>query len=371
VSALELRRVDKAFGSAVALDGVDLRIEPGELVTLLGPSGSGKTTLLNVVAGFEAPSAGEVILRGRDISRMSPAQRDVGMVFQHYALFPHMTVAGNIGYGLKVRRRPRAERGRRVAEMLELLRLSDYGDRYPRQLSGGEQQRVALGRALAYDPEIVLMDEPLGALDRALRTEMEAEIRRLHRDLGATILYVTHDQQEALALSDRVAIMRGGRIVGAGTPEDLYERPASAFVASFFANANLLPVESYELVSHGARVRCAGQELECPAPGRPSGRAMLAVRRRTLRTVHAPRSLALSGVAAESLLLGDERQAIVDVPAVGRVVALLDARESAHMEIGAALDLYVPWDEAVLVPHDDVLPDDGPFEARSSLEWPA
>ncbi|MDP9135347.1 MAG: ABC transporter ATP-binding protein [Actinomycetota bacterium] len=352
MSALELRGVDKAFGAVLALDGIDLRIEPGELVTLLGPSGSGKTTLLNVVAGFVAPSTGEVILRGRDISRMSPAQRDVGMVFQHYALFPHMTVAGNIGYGLRVRRRPKAERERRVAEMLELLHLSGYGERYPRQLSGGEQQRVALGRALVYDPEIVLMDEPLGALDRALRTEMEAEIRRLHRDLGATILYVTHDQQEALALSDRVAIMRGGRIVGAGTPEDLYERPASAFVASFFANANLLPVESYELVGKDARVRCAGQELECAAPGSLSGQVALAVRGRTLRTVAPAHSLALSGVVAESRLLGDERQAILDVPGVGRVVALLDARESRAMETGALLDLYVAWDDVVLVSDD-------------------
>ena len=352
--ALELRGVSKAFGPTVALDGVDLSVARGELVTLLGPSGSGKTTLLQVVVGFESPTAGEVVLRGRDISRMTPAERDVGMVFQHYALFPHMTVADNVGYGLKVRRRPRAERERRVAEVLELLRMSGYERRYPRELSGGQQQRVALGRALAYDPEIVLMDEPLGALDRALRTEMEQEVRRIHRDLGATILYVTHDQQEALALSDRIAIMRAGRIVGEGTPEELYERPASAFVASFFANASLLAIGSYELEPDGAaEVRCNGQRLSCAAPGvRPGDEALLAVRQRSLSRTADGRALKLSGTVAELLLLGDDRQVVLDVPGAGRLVALLAARESGDLRPGAQLDLFVGWDQAVLVTAD-------------------
>jgi putative spermidine/putrescine transport system ATP-binding protein len=353
-SALELRGVDKTFGSTVAVEGVDLSVARGELVTLLGPSGSGKTTLLRIVVGFESATAGEVILRGREISRMTPAERDVGMVFQHYALFPHMTVADNVGYGLKVRRRSRAERERRVAEVLELLRLSGYERRYPRELSGGQQQRVALGRALAYDPEIVLMDEPLGALDRTLRTEMEQEIRRIHRDLGATILYVTHDQQEALALSDRIAIMRAGRIVGEGTPDQLYERPASAFVASFFANASLLAIEGYELQPGGsADVRCNGQLLSCAAPGvRPGDDAVLAVRRRSLSRAVDGRSLRLAGVVAEALLLGDDRQVVVDVPHAGRIVALLAARESGDLRPGTSLELLVAWDEVVLVVAD-------------------
>jgi putative spermidine/putrescine transport system ATP-binding protein len=351
--ALELRGVRKAFGATVALDGVDLGVRPGELVTLLGPSGSGKTTLLRIVAGFEAPSAGEVVLRGREISRVPPARREVGMVFQHYALFPHMTVAGNVAYGLRVRRRPRAERERRVTEVLELLRLSGYERRYPRELSGGQQQRVALGRALAYDPEVVLMDEPLGALDRALRTEMEEEVRRIHRNLGTTILYVTHDQQEALALSDRIAVMRDGRIVGAGTPEELYSRPPSAFVASFFARSNLLPVESFELAADGlADVRCLGQSLRVPAPVRPSGPAVLAVRPRSLRRATGSSALLLSGMVVEALLLGDDRQVVLDVPAAGRVVALLEAGDAAGLDVGGTLDLAVPSGEAVLVPSD-------------------
>jgi glutamate-1-semialdehyde 2,1-aminomutase len=243
---LEIRSLRKSYGRTLALDGVDLSVYRGELVTLLGPSGSGKTTLLKVIAGFEAPSGGEVRLRGRDISRLPPARRGIGMVFQHYALFPHMTVAQNIGYGLKLRGTRRAERERRVREMLELLRLSGLGERRPRQLSGGQQQRVALGRALVYDPQIILMDEPLGALDRALRIEMEREIRTLHRDLGATIVYVTHDQQEAYALSDRIAVMHDGLIVGVGSPAELYAHPPNAFVASFFAGSNPLPVDAVE-----------------------------------------------------------------------------------------------------------------------------
>ena len=259
--ALDIRALSKRFGSTTALEGLDLQVRAGELLTLLGPSGSGKTTLLKIVAGFESPTGGRVLLRGRDISRLSPARRGVGMVFQHYALFPHMTVAQNLAYGLKVRRRPRRERERRVEQLLELVRLEGLADRYPRQLSGGQQQRVALGRALAYDPEIVLMDEPLGALDRTLRTEMEHEIRRLHRELGTTIVYVTHDQQEALALADRIAILRDGRLVGLGTPEQLFRRPANSFVAEFFASANLLAVEEHALDPDEAERR-AGETVE-------------------------------------------------------------------------------------------------------------
>jgi glutamate-1-semialdehyde 2,1-aminomutase len=243
---LEIRSLHKSYGSTPALGGVDLSVHRGELLTLLGPSGSGKTTLLKVIAGFEAPSGGEVLLRGRDISRLPPARRGVGMVFQHYALFPHMTVAQNIGYGLKLRGAPRAERERRVQAMLELLRLSGLGERRPRQLSGGQQQRVALGRALVYDPEIILMDEPLGALDRALRIEMEREIRTLQHELGATVVYVTHDQQEAYALSDTIAVMHDGAIVGVGSPAELYANPPNAFVASFFAGSNPLPAEAVD-----------------------------------------------------------------------------------------------------------------------------
>ncbi len=347
---LDIRGVGKTFGSTVALERLDLQVHPGELLTLLGPSGSGKTTLLKIVAGFESPTGGRVLLRGRDISRLAPARRGVGMVFQHYALFPHMTVAQNLAYGLRVRRRPRPERERRVEQLLELLQLEGLAGRYPRQLSGGQQQRVALGRALAYDPEIVLMDEPLGALDRTLRIEMEAEIRRLHRDLGTTIVYVTHDQQEALALSDRIAILRGGRLVGLGTPEQLFRRPANGFVAEFFAGANLLAVEGHELDSDGeARVRCAGVEIRCPTTAGVGGQVLLAVRRRSLRRHPSEGALALRGVLTEVRLLGDAREVSLQTPGLGVVVAVMDAADCEDLRVGDHTELYVPAGEPVLV----------------------
>ena len=349
-AGLEVRGVRKTFGATIALEHADLQVAAGEFMTLLGPSGSGKTTLLRILVGFEAPTAGEVRLDGSDISRMSPAQRDVGMVFQQYALFPHMTVADNIAYGLKVRGWPRERRDARVEEMLALLRLEGMAKRYPKQLSGGQQQRVALGRALAYDPALILMDEPLGALDRTLRLEMEEEIRRLHRSLRATIIYVTHDQQEALALSDRIAIMRAGRIVAVGTPEELYYRPANDFVAGFFASANLLPVDRHEPAGDGrVRVEAAGSRFECSSTGAPGEGARLSVRRRSLSRT--PQSgLKLSGVVTDTLLFGDEREVAFDVDGVGRVVALVDARDGGDFTIGAPIEFYVAASDAVLVP---------------------
>jgi putative spermidine/putrescine transport system ATP-binding protein len=348
---LDIQELSKSYGDTVALEEVSLQVREGELLTLLGPSGSGKTTLLKVIAGFEAPTSGRVLLRGRDISRLSPARRGVGMVFQHYALFPHMTVAQNVGYGLKLRRVARAERERRVGEMLALLRLDGLQGRYPRQLSGGQQQRVALGRALAYDPEVILMDEPLGALDRALRIEMEEQIRGLHRELGATIVYVTHDQQEALALSDRIAIMRAGKAASVGAPEQLYRRPADSFVAGFFANANLLAVQEHELLEHGrARVRCAGSEIECPATAGAGDRVVLAVRRRGLRRDPSLGALRVAGVVGEMLLFGDEQEISLRTATLGRVVATIDSRDCVGLALGAELELFAPAEEAVLVP---------------------
>jgi putative spermidine/putrescine transport system ATP-binding protein len=368
---LDVQGVSKSYGAAVALKDVSLQVRRGELLTLLGPSGSGKTTLLKTIAGFEAPSGGRVLLRGRDISRLSPARREVGMVFQHYALFPHMTVAQNVGYGLKLRRVGRARREGRVREMLELLQLGGLEGRYPRQLSGGQQQRVALGRALAYDPEVILMDEPLGALDRALRVEMEEQIRSVHRKLGATIVYVTHDQQEALALSDRIAIMRDGEVASVGEPTQLYTRPADSFVAGFFAGANLLAVQEHELLADGsARVRCGGAEIVCPTtvpsaavsppPGSPPAVSpvtvaggegvVLALRRRSLRREDSRGALPIAGVVQEMLLLGDEQEISLRSPSLGRVVAVLGSRDCAGIELGREIELYAPAGEPVLVP---------------------
>ena len=238
--ALVLRSLTKHFGSAVAVDGIDLDVRPGEFLTLLGPSGSGKTTTLRMVAGFMAPTSGSIEIDGSDMTRVPPHRRDVGMVFQNYALFPHMTAAENVAFPLRMRRRPGAEIKKRVGEALDLVKLGSYGDRYPRQLSGGQQQRIALARAVVFEPRLLLMDEPLGALDRKLRESLQLEIIRVSRELGATVLYVTHDQEEALVMSDRIAIFSMGRIEQLGSGADLYDRPASLFVADFIGESNIL-----------------------------------------------------------------------------------------------------------------------------------
>ena len=238
--ALALRDLRKTFGSAVAVDGIDLDVRRGEFLTLLGPSGSGKTTTLRMVAGFMAPTSGSIEIDGTDMTRVPPYRRDVGMVFQNYALFPHMTAADNVAFPLRMRRRPSPEIKKRVADALELVKLGGYGDRYPRQLSGGQQQRIALARAVVFEPQLLLMDEPLGALDRKLRESLQLEIIRVSRELGATVLYVTHDQEEALVMSDRIAIFSAGRIEQLGSGEDLYDRPASLFVADFIGESNIL-----------------------------------------------------------------------------------------------------------------------------------
>ena len=240
-AALSVSGLYKSYdGHQHALRGIDLDIAEGEFVTLLGPSGSGKTTLLMVIAGFEAPTRGEVFSKENDITRVVPERRNFGVVFQSYALFPHMNAAANVGYPLAARGIKGEERRLRVDEALALVGLEGLGGRRPSQLSGGQQQRVALARALVYEPALLLLDEPLGALDRVLRERMQIELRSLHQKLGITFLYVTHDQDEALTMSDRVAVMREGRIEQVSTPEELYERPASEFVASFVGVANLL-----------------------------------------------------------------------------------------------------------------------------------
>jgi putative spermidine/putrescine transport system ATP-binding protein len=235
--------VRKGYGDVVAVDGVDLEIATGEFFTLLGPSGSGKTTTLRLIAGFERPDEGRIELRGVDVSGRPPYERDVNTVFQDYALFPHMTVAENVGYGLRVKRVPRAERRRRVEEALNVVRLPGLGNRKPIQLSGGQRQRVALARSLVNRPQVLLLDEPLGALDLKLRQEMQIELKRIQRavsDVGTTFVYVTHDQEEALTMSDRLAVFNNGRIEQVGAPAEVYERPATEFVAGFVGVSNVL-----------------------------------------------------------------------------------------------------------------------------------
>ena len=241
MSYLVLSDVQKRFGEFVAVESFNLSAEKGEFVSFLGPSGCGKTTTLRMIAGFERPTSGTISIDGRDITNMPPNRRNVGMVFQSYALFPNMSVADNIGFGLKVRKRPAADIKRRVGELLDLINLPDKGGRYPYQLSGGQQQRVALARALAFEPQVLLLDEPLSALDAKIRVALRHEIRHIQRQLGITTVYVTHDQEEALSLSDRVVVMSEGRMEQVGTPFEIYNFPSTAFVASFVGTLNVLP----------------------------------------------------------------------------------------------------------------------------------
>lgn len=281
---LELMGLTKTFGSTVGVEAVDLAVERGEFVSLLGPSGCGKTTTLRMIAGFEQPTAGRIMVEGEDITQRRPNQRNIGMVFQAYALFPNMTVADNIGFGLKVARRPAEEIRTRVAEMLKLIKLEELGSRYPYQLSGGQQQRVALARALAIRPQLLLLDEPLSALDAKIRVSLRNEIRAIQRQLGITTIYVTHDQEEALSLSDRVVVMNSGRIEQVGSPFEIYNFPQSHFVASFVGTLNILPATVVDAA--GGSVHAAGRQIAVPpklAGARAGDAVMLALRPELLK----------------------------------------------------------------------------------------
>ena len=239
-AAVRVNGVHKSFGTVAAVAGVDLDVGEGEFFTMLGPSGSGKTTLLRIISGLEQPDQGTVELGGRDVTAQPPYARNVNTVFQDYALFPHMSVAQNVEYGLRVKRVPRTERSQRAARALQMVRLTDHGQRKPHELSGGQRQRVALARAIVNEPEVLLLDEPLGALDLKLRQQMQFELKRIQREVGITFIYVTHDQEEALTMSDRVAVFNNGRIEQVGSPLDVYERPSTEFVAGFVGVSNLV-----------------------------------------------------------------------------------------------------------------------------------
>jgi ABC-type Fe3+/spermidine/putrescine transport system ATPase subunit len=257
VPDVELTAVTKRFGDVAAVDAIDLEVRPGEFLSLLGPSGCGKTTTLRLIAGFERPDAGEVRIGGRDVSRLPAYRRNVNTVFQSYALFPHLTVGDNVSYGLKQRGLGRSERRARSAEMLELVQLTGLEARKPRQLSGGQQQRVALARALVMQPQVLLLDEPLGALDLKVRKELQIELKRIQEEIGITFVYVTHDQEEALAMSDRVAVMNAGRIEQLGAPGEIYDHPETEFVAGFIGDTNFVQVNGREVGIRPERMRVA------------------------------------------------------------------------------------------------------------------
>ncbi|TQS30331.1 ABC transporter ATP-binding protein [Microbispora sp. KK1-11] len=317
---VEFRGLRRRFGSTVALDGLDLTVEPGELIALLGPSGCGKTTALRCLAGFEQPDEGEVLVDGADITRVPANRRDAGMVFQSYSLFPNLNARDNVSFGMRVRKVPAAKRHARAQELLELVGLPSVGDRYPHQLSGGQQQRVALARALALEPRVLLLDEPLSALDAKVRVTLREEIRRLQLSLGITTIFVTHDQEEALSMADRVAVLRDGRLEQVADPATLYDRPATPFVAEFVGAMNHLP----GLVSDD-RVTVLGQTL--PVEGEAPGTAQADVLVRPEAVLVTP--VASSGAEGDGIVmvssfrgstarlrvrLGDGTEVLADVP---------------------------------------------------------
>jgi putative spermidine/putrescine transport system ATP-binding protein len=310
-AALEFRAVRKAYGSVQAVRDLSISVQPGEVLTLLGSSGSGKTTTLMMAAGFVQPDSGEILIEGRDITWLPPELRNVGVVFQSYALFPHRTVAENVAFPLRMRKVAGADRRKRVADVLELVRLEGLDRRYPRELSGGQQQRVALARAIVYKPPILLMDEPLGALDHSLRKEMQFELKRLQEEIGQTIVYVTHDQEEALTLSTRIAVLHDGEIEQIATPDDLYRRPRTAFVARFMGDTNLI---SGRVVAKGILESDGGVRVPLSPDVVPGAVITLAIRLEDVTitargTDSEPRSsdsgVRLPATVRESLYLGD------------------------------------------------------------------
>ena len=277
-AAVIFQNVTRSFGALHAVDGVNLEIQDGEFFTMLGPSGSGKTTCLRMIAGFDRPTQGEIYLHGKNVTALPPYERDVNTVFQDYALFPHMTVGDNIAYGLMIRQVPKPERNARVAKMIEMVQLSGMDKRRPAQLSGGQRQRVALARALINQPSMLLLDEPLGALDLKLRQEMQTELKNLQQRLGITFVYVTHDQEEALSMSDRIAVFNRGKIEQVGTPATIYERPATAFVAGFVGTSNLIEgALAQKLTGKPGRYTLRPEKIHLGAPDAPIEDQMCAV----------------------------------------------------------------------------------------------
>ena len=354
---IEIQGVTKRFGAVAAVDGVDLTVADGELFTLLGPSGCGKTSLLRLLAGFYQPDSGSIRFDDRVVNGLPPYERRIGMVFQNYALWPHMTVADNIGYGLRLRKLPPVEVQARLQEGLRKVNLTGFEARYPGQLSGGQQQRVALARALVLNPDILLLDEPLSNLDAKIRIQVRAEIRRLQQELRITTIYVTHDQEEALSLSDRVAVMRDGHVLQVGPPKELYERPRTRFVADFVGTNNLVPGE----VQTGGRgggdlvVSTALGPLRAVASGAVSGRCVLAVR---------PENVALGVPAAGESNRVDGRVSLVsylgntlryDVQTGSGLVLKADIRDPWHhdpLPVGRPVTLSFPPSVTLAVSDD-------------------
>ena len=354
---VELKGVSKRYGDTVALATVDLRVQKGEFVTLLGPSGSGKTTLLNLIAGMAQPSSGQIFLDGRDATALAPSERGLGMVFQNYALMPHMTVFENIAFPLRVRKLSNKEIEHKVNEALKLIRLPQIGKRKPRELSGGQQQRVSLARCIVYNPSLILLDEPLGALDRKLREQMQLEIKRIHAELGITMLNVTHDQDEALTLSDRIVLMNGGQVEQESSPEELYFRPRTVFAADFIGDANLFDAVATATSPQSVSLRVGDAVFTAGVPAfkvSDGERVTLLVRPENIRLstdstaleVNAvpgevENSIVLGGVVKHHITLAGGKRAVVQEPNHIR-------RESLHR--GQAVKLCWNSVDSVVLP---------------------
>lgn len=345
-ASLTFDQVSKSYGAVTALQPTSMSVAPGEFFALLGPSGSGKSTLLGTIAGFVAPSGGRVLVDGKDITGTAPHRRNIGMVFQNYALFPYLTVAQNIAFPLKMRRLPRSEIAPRVERALEMVRLGGFGPRMPAQLSGGQQQRVALARAAVYDPPLLLMDEPLGALDKNLREEMQEELRQFHHTVGATILYVTHDQQEAASMADRIAIMNHGKAEQIGSPHEVYEQPSNSFVARFLGEANMFRLRHVRADGSGG-MRCDTEEaLSVLAHGGASG-AVACVRPEdiTIATIPTGRDNCFPGRITDMVqVAGTVRYRVAVAPGCTLSVRASAERRATVLTMDDAV--HVGWDAA-------------------------
>jgi spermidine/putrescine transport system ATP-binding protein len=346
--AIAFRGVTKRYGGQEALQPTDLEIQEGEFFCLLGPSGCGKTTTLNLVGGFIAPSAGEILIRGENVNRLPPYRRAVNTVFQNYALFPHMTVRDNVGFGLKMAGTAKRDAGGRIEEALALVGLDAFADRLPAQLSGGQQQRVAVARALVNRPAVLLLDEPLGALDLKLRKRLQIELSEIHRDVGTTFVYVTHDQEEAMSMATRIAVMNEGRIEQVGTPHEIYHKPRSAFVADFIGESNFIEVE---VKAGGKAALDNGAEVPAPQP-RGSGRATLMVRPESIQLQREPANgRGLRGRIAQSSFLGSHTRVAVKCDGVAEPVtaALFGNEGAAASDLLPETEVVLSWDPADVV----------------------
>ncbi len=350
---VQFRTVGKSYGEVAAVRNISLDIAAGTLVTLLGPSGCGKTSTLRLIAGLEHPTSGRILIDGQDVTHLSAAERDVSMVFQSYALFPHMNVLENTAYGLLASGMKRREAEESAVAKLKAVGLAGFERRLPSELSGGQQQRVAVARAIVLEPKVLLFDEPLSNLDAKLRRQVRDDIRALQQNLGLTVVYVTHDQDEALAVSDRIVVMQGGFIVQDGTPRDLYERPANRFIADFIGNANLIPVQVMACDGDLATITLGTVRMQVPHRGLSPGPALMAIRPHAVRVAAGKTGVPFRGRVCKAAYLGGHIEYVVAIETVGAEVFVIDGNVHAPLAVGEVVDVSILVADTALVPASD------------------